>query len=1183
MKSLQLVVKNFPKHLLLLFCCAITLFVLLPVTDAVCTDTDTFWFSGAVMNSTYQTAQGVNVSVIQASQGTPIPENPKWALTDATGRFNITSINGSCSLLFQVSARLYHPDNRTGLEVGPTLPILPKEAIQQEMENGTIYLQPAATLQLNAINNSGNNLSFNYFILEKTFGMFVSEKITTLTNATNILVPRNRNYTVVFFRSPDAVGNCDIDPTACIPPLTYSLTNISSYEGTNYTLPITQNMTYASNYLTGFITVQGGRNDINVTSITAKLSVSGMVPPNAEVSLGTPNITNGINISNFTTNYSLQLMGNPTTGITYMLEFFGSNGTGSSATYYAAFQNITITQDTQFNLTLKPLAGTYTQTSDLNATQTTIRLIDEENSSVTDIHLEAQVAMSSGTFTYMYESVTQGNLTVPFLNESNVTLEIYSSNFAPLKKVINLTQNPITIQLKQFNPEGVNSSGSSEGKFSNFTFKLIKNEANCNGIQPNASCDVASFGTEFNPFKAMMGGKVNGRLQITDGPMVMFVGMDLLASGPPDAALNDQAESDLTNQSGGSFQQIWKVASFAPDIYDAILIGIPLNTSLVIPSSGINATLTYLYDSNWNIIWNASADPNLSNIPTEYADYNTSWFNASRGGMSCSLSCTATTSDFTCCVALTSNNFSGDYVWLKLPHFSGPGASINGNADNTPPTTAPALLSVNDSDADGNIELTWQNDTNESNEQYLILRYTTTINASTAASATLVKTITNETTTSYEDNTSVHATNYWYALVTKDTAGNYNLSVVSNSLNATTDDTFKPMSPTGLSIVDSGSGVAELAWTAVTRDVNNNTDATGIIYQIWRNTTANFSKALANETLAYLTNTTARSYNDNSVSVNTTYYYIVTAVDDAGNKNLSIGPTNNGSVSIATYCGDGTCQSGESSSSCSADCGSGNQDTGGGGGGGGNTQQNTTTSGTTTLNTSGEKKWDSVTAEQLAIWTIKDVDIEVTQLEFTLLENKTNVSVKIAKLSSAPTTLLPSERVVYQYVEVTPSNIEEGQLTNAKIRFKVNLSWLSEKNILENDVLLLRYANDVWNELPTNKTGSDTSYVYYEAETPGFSYFAISGKEQPKNESELQQEQQGDQGENNSQEEILLTPETTEDEKALPRVNWILWVILTAIIVILAIGIYFYRQQNLHKTAKRLEAESKDKEEEEKE
>jgi cobalamin biosynthesis Mg chelatase CobN len=38
-----------------------------------------------------------------------------------------------------------------------------------------------------------------------------------------------------------------------------------------------------------------------------------------------------------------------------------------------------------------------------------------------------------------------------------------------------------------------------------------------------------------------------------------------------------------------------------------------------------------------------------------------------------------------------------------------------------------------------------------------------------------------------------------------------------------------------------------------------------------------------------------------------------------------------------------------------------------------------------------------------------------------------------------------------------------------------------------------RYTTQ-WDELPTLKTGDDDTYVYYEAESPGLSYFAISGK-----------------------------------------------------------------------------------------
>ena len=58
----------------------------------------------------------------------------------------------------------------------------------------------------------------------------------------------------------------------------------------------------------------------------------------------------------------------------------------------------------------------------------------------------------------------------------------------------------------------------------------------------------------------------------------------------------------------------------------------------------------------------------------------------------------------------------------------------------------------------------------------------------------------------------------------------------------------------------------------------------------------------------------------------------------------------------------------------------------------------------------------------------------------------------------------------------------------------VEKSWLSSTGVNENDVLLLRLADGKWTELKTTKTTSDATYVNYEAESPGFSNYAIAQK-----------------------------------------------------------------------------------------
>jgi hypothetical protein len=43
-------------------------------------------------------------------------------------------------------------------------------------------------------------------------------------------------------------------------------------------------------------------------------------------------------------------------------------------------------------------------------------------------------------------------------------------------------------------------------------------------------------------------------------------------------------------------------------------------------------------------------------------------------------------------------------------------------------------------------------------------------------------------------------------------------------------------------------------------------------------------------------------------------------------------------------------------------------------------------------------------------------------------------------------------------------------------------------------MVLKRFSNDAWNDLTTRLLSTDSKYAYYEAETPGFSYFAIGEK-----------------------------------------------------------------------------------------
>jgi len=60
--------------------------------------------------------------------------------------------------------------------------------------------------------------------------------------------------------------------------------------------------------------------------------------------------------------------------------------------------------------------------------------------------------------------------------------------------------------------------------------------------------------------------------------------------------------------------------------------------------------------------------------------------------------------------------------------------------------------------------------------------------------------------------------------------------------------------------------------------------------------------------------------------------------------------------------------------------------------------------------------------------------------------------------------------------------------------FKVEKSWLQDKKIDKSSITLNRYSDKKWSQLPVKVLKEDSKYLYFTAETTGFSFFAITGK-----------------------------------------------------------------------------------------
>jgi len=160
---------------------------------------------------------------------------------------------------------------------------------------------------------------------------------------------------------------------------------------------------------------------------------------------------------------------------------------------------------------------------------------------------------------------------------------------------------------------------------------------------------------------------------------------------------------------------------------------------------------------------------------------------------------------------------------------------------------------------------------------------------------------------------------------------------------------------------------------------------------------------------------------------------------------------------------------------------------GGGGGGGGGATTNKTHKKTQT--------WTKITPGSATIMKITDPEIGLKIINITVVNPAQTVTITVTKLDGKPASVV-HEIVgkVYKYIEINAVNINETHIDKVKIQFEVNKTWINDNNIDPDTVVLNRYRVNAWERLQTRKTSEDNDYYYYEAETPGFSTFAVSGE-----------------------------------------------------------------------------------------
>ncbi|NQV09181.1 PGF-pre-PGF domain-containing protein [Candidatus Woesearchaeota archaeon] len=160
--------------------------------------------------------------------------------------------------------------------------------------------------------------------------------------------------------------------------------------------------------------------------------------------------------------------------------------------------------------------------------------------------------------------------------------------------------------------------------------------------------------------------------------------------------------------------------------------------------------------------------------------------------------------------------------------------------------------------------------------------------------------------------------------------------------------------------------------------------------------------------------------------------------------------------------------------------------TSGGGGGGGGSGATSTVSKT--------QKWQVMSTGYTQM-TIAKADLGFDSIKIGVNKKLDNVEITVKKLNSKPEAVTEPLNKLYQYIEVVKSVIKDVDVNDVKISIKVKKDWILNNSIDEDSVKVNRWEVDKWNSLSTTKASSDDTYVYYDATSPGLSYFAITASE----------------------------------------------------------------------------------------
>ncbi|MDA0525298.1 PGF-pre-PGF domain-containing protein [Methanococcoides alaskense] len=192
-------------------------------------------------------------------------------------------------------------------------------------------------------------------------------------------------------------------------------------------------------------------------------------------------------------------------------------------------------------------------------------------------------------------------------------------------------------------------------------------------------------------------------------------------------------------------------------------------------------------------------------------------------------------------------------------------------------------------------------------------------------------------------------------------------------------------------------------------------------------------------------------------------------------------------------------------------------------------------------------KMENIIGGAVISYTFDEEQNAIDYIKFTALKNYGEVSTTVEVLKNRSAMVNESAPgLVYSNLNIWVGKVgfaTEDNIAHPVIGFSVSKAWLTENEINENAIALYRHSKGKWNNLNTIKIGEDDSYIYFEAETPGFSPFAISANTE-EDDTSIAKDSEPKYAGSDAEAETPIEDEAASEPNNTPGISGILSVML---------------------------------------